>query len=105
MSVKFLTCEPNLDSVKNYKDEADLFYENTPDWFLKNKKIIKEASFIVTFMSLYENFKTELTDFKICKKFFYSFIQQSNRTDQYMVLLCSKNLEIESVFSKIKIDL
>ena len=105
MSIKFLTCEPNLNNVKDYKDEADLFFENIPDWFLKNKIMVNEASFIITFQSLYDNFKTELADFKICKKFFYSFFQQSNRTDKYMLLLCPKHYESESVFPKIKTDL
>lgn len=31
--VRFLTCEPNLSQKPNYKDEADMFYENPIKWF------------------------------------------------------------------------
>ncbi|XP_077293205.1 phosphatidylinositol glycan anchor biosynthesis class B [Arctopsyche grandis] len=31
--VRFLTCEPNLYQKPNYKDEADMFYENPIKWF------------------------------------------------------------------------
>lgn len=106
--MKFLTCEPNLKSISDYQDEADLFYENVPGWFMKNRQMVKETSFIVMFQNLYEQTKDELNDFKICKKFFHSFIQQSARTHQYLLLLCSKNnfLDHEKNFnSKIKTDL
>jgi len=32
ISARFLTCEPNLNNISNYTDEADIFYENPMKW-------------------------------------------------------------------------
>lgn len=36
VSMNFLTCEPNLNNVKNYYDEADYFFDNPATWVKLN---------------------------------------------------------------------
>ena len=35
--MRFLTCEPNFENIKNYYDEADKFWINPAKWLLQNQ--------------------------------------------------------------------
>ena len=39
--MRFLTCEPNLKQINDYKDEADQFDSNPEEWFTQNKRMNK----------------------------------------------------------------
>ncbi|CAF0912048.1 unnamed protein product [Brachionus calyciflorus] len=108
VSMRFLTCEPNLKNLNNYIDEADVFFNDPPQWLLKNQEVYNDVTYVVMFENLYENIGSKFDNFKICKRFFYSLIQQTERTDKTLLLLCSKSKNLEedkSYDSKIKFDL
>ena len=110
--MKFLTCEPYLDSniekKREYTDESDQFFSNPQLWYAKNKKEIEDVSYLVIFANLHkqiikmevefdpnkvENPKT-IRDFLIdrleCETFFNSIVQPTERTDK-LILVCSKS--------------
>ncbi|KAJ8029122.1 GPI mannosyltransferase 3 [Holothuria leucospilota] len=61
VSLKFLTCHPNLEHITDYVDEADLFYENPQKWLEKNfASFEKYPSYIVMFNVLQERVKSFL---------------------------------------------
>ena len=108
VSMRFLTCEPNLKNLNNYTDEADVFFNDPPQWLLKNQEVYNDVNYVVMFENLYENIGSKFDNFKICKRFFYSLIQQTERIDKTLLLLCSKSKNLEedkSYDSKIKFDL
>lgn len=61
VSMRFLTCEPNLSKEKHYTDEADSFYEDTLGWLKKEYHIKRKnpPSHIVYF----DRLKSEISEF------------------------------------------
>ena len=110
--MKFLTCEPyldtNLEKKNEYIDEADQFFENPQTWYIKNQKEIENVTYLVIFANLHKqiiNMEFEfnqnnvgmpktIRDFLVelleCETFFNSIVQPTERTDKIM-LVCSKN--------------
>ena len=97
VSMKFLTCEPNLNpNLVDYEDEADNFYSNPQEWLLNNYKDIQGVTHIVMFENLYhqllaiqnDQIKQFLEKFQICKSFYHSFIITNKRNDKSLLLMC-----------------
>lgn len=95
-------------------DEADQFYLNQTNWFLKNEDQIIATTHLILFENLFYKLqnldiftKNFLSSFKICKKFFHSWIQQSDRTDRNLLLLCKEdnNLDLNLNDNKVREDL
>uniref|UniRef100_T1JBD9 Mannosyltransferase n=1 Tax=Strigamia maritima TaxID=126957 RepID=T1JBD9_STRMM len=89
VTLRFLSCEPNLKFVANYQDESDIFYANPNKWLsgidLK----------LVTHMVLFDSLTSKLSDFLkihhyLCAKFFHSHFSDG-RISKYVVIYCNKN--------------
>lgn len=104
VNMQFLTCEPNLNKQENYIDEADVFYNDPVKWLSNNQNVIENSTYVILFESLYKQVGHLFNNLKICKRFFYSFVQQSERTDKTLLLLCL-NEHPDTLESKIKTDL
>ena len=104
--MKFLTCEPYLDSDEEerikYLDEADQFHLSFQGWYQKNINELKQVNYLIIFQNLYNQItnmefygpntlKEFLNSFKKCDTYFYSLNQQTKRTDRHL-LLCSRKI-------------
>ena len=97
ISMTFLTCEPNLENLKNYKDEADKFFENPIPWIKAHEiEITQNTNYVVLFENLYNQLinSSDRTTKDIFKKqfyvsssFFYSLTKQTQTTDKRLLLL------------------
>lgn len=109
--MRFLTCEPNLKQINDYKDEADQFDSNPEEWFTQNKRMNKPISLVVIFENYYKRLEeiavnnTEtarfLDRFKVKEKFAHSIVGQSRRTGNFLYLLNLKeNANFKCKFHK-----
>lgn len=88
ITTRILTCEPNLHSISNYIDEADVFYENPQKWleehyaFKNNKEL---PTHIVMFDKLSNKLQTFLAKgkYKNTLSIFHTNFP-SDRTGQYI---------------------
>ncbi|XP_069127470.1 GPI mannosyltransferase 3-like [Argopecten irradians] len=76
ISMRMLTCEPNLSQKKNYTDEADQFYNDPVRWLKQEYKVklTPLPSHIVYFNNLQTNISEFLTQsgYKKCASFFHT---------------------------------
>ncbi|XP_030764543.1 GPI mannosyltransferase 3 [Sitophilus oryzae] len=88
VSTKFLTCNPNLNKIPNYVDEADLFYKNPNAWLRNNYPPNSSLpSHIICFDNLVPLIGSDiLTKYKKIKQFFHCNIPVSSRVGRYVVL-------------------
>lgn len=71
VTMRFLTCNPNLEQRENFKDEADRFFEAPMHWLRSHipvHPITAQPSHVVLFDSL----EKKITDFLINYKLLYS---------------------------------
>ena len=97
VTMKFLTCEPNLGRVSNYTDEADVFY-NSPETWLTANKFSSDASaavlptHLVMFDELHVRTAAMLRDsqhgYRPCGRFFHTHFPEG-RVGMHVVALCS----------------
>lgn len=62
VSMRFLTCEPNLTNKRFYVDEADKFFTYPKNWIQKNL-LTQSKSNWPTHIVLFDNLKTKLNEF------------------------------------------
>ncbi|KAK6179580.1 hypothetical protein SNE40_011906 [Patella caerulea] len=89
VSMRFLTCEPNLQKAENYTEEADLFYNSPIDW-LKSEYAATHRSWpshIVYFNVLQPVINSYLlqSGYKLCNTFFHTHIPEGRVGSQVMV--------------------
>ncbi|XP_077276775.1 phosphatidylinositol glycan anchor biosynthesis class B [Temnothorax americanus] len=80
-TVRFLTCEPNLNKIEDYVDEADQFFANAPAWlsdnYINNKKVT-----LPTYVIVFDNTANEIPEFlrtyKLIAKVFHTFFPEQN---------------------------
>ncbi|ELU03730.1 hypothetical protein CAPTEDRAFT_107850 [Capitella teleta] len=74
ISLRFLTCEPNLDLVANYTDESDVFYEDPVAWLNKTYATSSLPSHIVMFDVLLPRVSDFISrnSYEKCAEFFHS---------------------------------
>ncbi|KAH8305142.1 hypothetical protein KR059_010701 [Drosophila kikkawai] len=68
VTMRFLTCEPNLDKKEQYKDEADRFFENPVHWINSNipvHPLTAQPSHLVLFDPLAENISVFLRNYRL----------------------------------------
>ncbi|GFS74362.1 GPI mannosyltransferase 3 [Nephila pilipes] len=92
ISMKFLTCQPNLNKIDNYTDEADSFFENPKLWLAQNyeqNSVQCMPSHIVIFDTLYIHVKDFLEQYgyDLCYKTFHSHFPDT-RTGYYVLIYC-----------------
>lgn len=62
VTMRFLTCEPNLKQMDNYKDEADRFYESPKTWIRSNVPSYPRTA-MPSHVVMYEPLASQLNEF------------------------------------------
>lgn len=90
MSLRILTCEPNLSNVSNYQDEAEEFYSSPGSWLEKSfppSSPLPES--LVTFNKLEEEILPFLTSrgYTLARSFFHSHLAEG-RVGEKVLIYC-----------------
>ncbi|KYN29058.1 GPI mannosyltransferase 3 [Trachymyrmex cornetzi] len=76
ISIRFLTCEPNLSNTENYIDEADQFFANATVW-LRDNYINNAKVMLPTYVIVFDKVASEISEFlrtyKLIAKEFYTY--------------------------------
>ncbi|CAG5121205.1 unnamed protein product [Candidula unifasciata] len=91
ISMRFLTCEPNLMGVSNYTDEADLFYQDPKGWLRKEYMHAGQSwpAILVYFDVLQKDISDILLQagYHPCESFFHTHIPEG-RIGSYVLVSC-----------------
>lgn len=91
VSMRFLTCEPNLNQRNDYKDEAEIFFLDPNKWLIDEYKCkgCKLPTHIVYFNSLEENIFEFLMQnrYQKCAQYFHSHIP-GGRIGSHVIVSC-----------------
>ncbi|XP_076115625.1 GPI alpha-1,2-mannosyltransferase 3-like [Mytilus galloprovincialis] len=91
ITMRFLTCEPNLKQEEDYIDEADIFYEDPEDWLKIEYKQQKRQlpSHLVYFNTLQFDISLFLSQsgYRQCGKFFHTHLPEG-RTGSHVIVSC-----------------
>uniref|UniRef100_A0A1I8M584 Mannosyltransferase n=1 Tax=Musca domestica TaxID=7370 RepID=A0A1I8M584_MUSDO len=71
VTMRFLTCEPNLKDTPNYKDEAELFFESPVHWLrshIPSYPRSAKPSHVVLYEPLADTINEFLVDYKLLEK-------------------------------------
>ncbi|XP_073842974.1 phosphatidylinositol glycan anchor biosynthesis class B isoform X2 [Musca autumnalis] len=71
VTMRFLTCEPNLKRTSNYKDEAELFFESPVHWLrshIPSYPRSAKPSHVVLYEPLAETINEFLVDYKLLER-------------------------------------
>ncbi|PSN56291.1 hypothetical protein C0J52_00406 [Blattella germanica] len=82
---RFLTCEPDFTGNPEYKDEADLFYDNPEKWLKENFPKNATASHVILFDVLVPHIQSFLNknNYKLKSKLFHMY-RPSGRVGEYV---------------------
>lgn len=89
---RFLTCEPNLQQLSNYIDEADRFYQN-PKEFMNVQYGTRSKSHLPTHLIMFSSLENSLFNFihnsgyKLCAQYFHSHFAEG-RTGNFISVYC-----------------
>lgn len=97
VSMHFLTCNPNFNEVKNYKDEAEQFYANPALW-LKSHIPVYPKSAMPTHAILFDNLQLSINEFLKG----YRLIETFNHTEYTTDRIGSKVLLYEHILQEEK---
>ncbi|XP_043788167.1 GPI mannosyltransferase 3 [Apis laboriosa] len=81
VSIKILTCEPNLTNNINYMDETDIFFTNPMQWLVENYDINKNITipnYIILFDNIVPKIDRFLSHYQLLSEIFYTHFPQSN---------------------------
>jgi hypothetical protein len=95
ISMRFLTCEPNLWRQLNYTDEADIFYRSPSQWlaekfFSGNATDNLPSHFVMFDELLIKNpslMNGHRTNYDLCARFFHTHFPQG-RISSYIIVMC-----------------
>ena len=91
VSMRFLTCEPNLKHTVNYTDEADIFYLNPAKWLKEEYHGTdhKLPTHVVYFSVLEASIRDFLTlgGYTQCAKFFHTHVPEG-RIGSHVLISC-----------------
>lgn len=91
VSMRFLTCEPNLNQRNDYKDEAEIFFLDPNKWLIDEYKCkgCKLPTHIVYFNSLEESIFEFLMQnrYQKCAQYFHSHIPEG-RIGSHVIVSC-----------------
>ncbi|KAK0055400.1 GPI mannosyltransferase 3 [Biomphalaria pfeifferi] len=80
ITMRFLTCEPNLLGIANYTEESDLFYQDPKGWLKKEYSISRRnwPTHIVYFDVLHWDINSVLIQggYKLCQEFFHTHLPE-----------------------------
>ncbi|XP_065157206.1 GPI mannosyltransferase 3-like [Atheta coriaria] len=87
VTVRFLTCLPNLSKVDNYQDEADYFYKNPSTWIRNNYPPNKPLpSHIVSFDALLPHLSDILSRYKPIHRIYNTEFVSDARIGRYVIV-------------------
>ncbi|XP_076260440.1 phosphatidylinositol glycan anchor biosynthesis class B [Rhynchophorus ferrugineus] len=88
VTARFLTCNPNLNNISSYVDEADAFYHNPNAWLRNNYPPNSNLpSHIICYDNLLPIIGSDvLTRYKKIKEFFHTNFPVSSRMGRYVLL-------------------
>lgn len=91
ISMRFLTCEPNLKDADDYRDEADIFYEDPEHWLKVEYKQQKQPlpSHLIYFNTLQLDISLFLSQsgYKQCGKFFHTHLPEG-KVGSHVIVSC-----------------
>lgn len=80
-SIRFLTCEPNLNNIENYVDEADQFFANATAWlddnYVNNEKV-SLPTYVIVFDTIESKISKFLRMYKLTAKVFHTYFPEPN---------------------------
>lgn len=97
VSMRFLTCEPNVDGAQFYTDEAEQFFANPSKWLRFNLPVYPK-SVMPTHAVLFDNLESQISDF--LKE--YKLIETINHTEYAIDRIGNNVLLYEHVFDDAK---
>jgi len=105
VSLRFLTCWPNLNYDPKYKEEDDLFYADPEKWIKEENLHSTPPTHVVLFQNLYSKLKKTFDElqFEICHKI-YNYqvlgaradvhLHKTSHASQYILILCKNSLKV-----------
>ena len=89
ISMRFLTCEPNLAHVANYTDEAEEFFLRPDEWLGDNFDDLLPPSHLVMFSVLQVRITPflERHNYTECTKIFHTHVPEG-RVSSHVVVTC-----------------
>ena len=97
ISMRFLTCEPNLSNTPNYTDEADVFYKNPTKWLTET--YLNTGNSLPTHLVMFNLLQYSVMEFllknnyKKCKTLFHSHVPEG-RVGSHVLVYCSTSKKI-----------
>jgi len=97
ITMRFLTCEPNLGRIDNYTDEADVFYGNPETWLTaQNLTSGATAANLPTHLVMFDELHVRMgavlrssqSGYRLCGQFFHTHFPDGH-VSMYVVALCS----------------
>jgi phosphatidylinositol glycan class B len=89
ITMRFLTCEPNLKNQENYVDEADKFYEAPMKW-IRSHLPVHPVSALPTHVIVFDSLAAQISDFlsiyKPLEIFFHADYLTSTRNGQNVII-------------------
>lgn len=80
-SIRFLTCEPNLNNIEDYVDEADQFFTNATAWlsdnYVNNRKVTL-PTYVIVFDKTASEIPEFLRTYKLIAKVFHTYFPEWN---------------------------
>ncbi|GLV38019.1 Phosphatidylinositol glycan anchor biosynthesis class B [Carabus blaptoides fortunei] len=87
VTTRFLTCEPDLTNTPNYKDEADMFYDQPNKWlhthYPPNGTL---PTHIVTFDTVVPTITSILSRYKPTHRFFHTTVPTSTKVGHFVII-------------------
>ena len=107
--MRFLTCEPNLKQVDNYKDEADRFYEAPINW-IRSQIPSYPRSAMPSHVVLYEPLASKLNEFlvnyKVVERIENAEVNKNVRPqellNEWSSMLKDKKLNVDSLLQHVQ---
>lgn len=91
--MRFLTCEPNLEEIPEYQDEAQMFYEDPIKW-LKSEVVKGPNKHVYSHVVMFDSLELKVEKFltkgkyRRCGKFFYTHLSDDERRSKHILVYC-----------------
>ena len=91
--MRFLTCEPNLDEIPDYQDEAQIFYRDPIKW-LKTEVVKGPNKHVYSHIVIFDSLEVRVEKFlskgkyQRCGKFFFSHLSGDERRSKHILVFC-----------------
>ncbi|XP_067929021.1 GPI mannosyltransferase 3-like [Watersipora subatra] len=93
ITMRFLTCDPNLNATENYRTEAQRFFEDPIQW-LRSEVVKGPNKHVYSHVTMFDSLEPKIEKFlskgsyKLCSKHFYSHFPEEEEKSKYIVVYC-----------------